>query len=116
MSRTVVRSPSGIAGGGLFTAVTAYVLLEDVARHGAPLTTQHVITLAVLAGTIYFGHRRWAEFSAWRVGTMLGCAVLFLAGTATCVIVSAGRNAEVVTNKGLAANAQNTDRRRAQTP
>jgi hypothetical protein len=107
-----VRSWSAIIVGVFFTAVTAYVLLEDVFRHGAALTTKHVMTLAVLAGTVYFGHRWWAEMRAWRLGTMLGCAILFAAGTLTCVLMSAGRNAEVVTNKTLAANAVNTDRAR----
>lgn len=111
---TIVRSRSAIGVGVFFTAVTAYVLLEDVFRHGAPFTTKHLMTLAVLAGTVYFGHRWWTEMAAWRLGTMLGCAVLFVAGTCTCVIMSAGRNAEVVTTKTLVANAVNTDRERAQ--
>jgi hypothetical protein len=111
---TTVRSWSAIVVGVFFTAVTCYVLLEDVARHGAPLSTKHIMTLAVLAGTIYFGHRWWTELAAWRIGTMLGCAVLFAAGTATCVLMSAGRNAEVVTTKALAANSVNTARASAQ--
>jgi hypothetical protein len=111
---TTVRSWSAIVAGVFFSAVTCYVLLEDVARHGAPLTTKHIMTLAVLAGTIYFGHRWWAEFAAWRLGTAFGCAALFLAGTTTCVLMSAGRNAEVVTTKALAANSVNTARASAQ--
>ena len=111
-TNTVVRSHSAIAVGGFFTLVTAYVLLEDVFRHGAPFTTKHLMTLAVLAGTVYFGHALWRELRAWRLGTAFGCVALFLAGTATCVLMSAGRNAEVVTSKVLAANSVNTDRER----
>ena len=114
-TNTVVRSHSAIAVGGFFTLVTAYVLLEDVFRHGAPFTTKHLMTLAVLAGTVYFGHRWWTEMAAWRLGTMLGCTVLFVAGTTVCVLMSAGRNAEVVTNKVLVANSVNTDRERTRT-
>ena len=65
---TTVRSPSAILVGAFFTLVTAYVLLEDVFRHGAPLTNKHVMTLVVLAGTVYFGHRLHIELRAWRLG------------------------------------------------
>jgi DNA-binding transcriptional ArsR family regulator len=88
--------------------------MADVLQHGAPITTKHVMTLAVLAGTVYFGHAFWREVRAWRFGTALGCTILFLAGTTTCVLMSAGRNAEVVTSKVLAANSVNTAREAAQ--
>lgn len=107
---SIIRSPSAIAVGVFFSGVTAWVLLEDIFRHGAPVTTKHVMTLAVLAGTVYFGHALWRELRAWRLGTAFGCTVLFLAGTITCVLMSAGRNAEIVTNKVLAANSVNTAR------
>jgi hypothetical protein len=110
---TTIRSPAAIAVGVFFTGVTSWVLLEDVFRHGASVNTKHVMTLAVLAGTIFFGHTMWQELRAWRLGTAFGCIVLFLAGTTTCVLMSAGRNAEVVTNKTLAANSVNTERQRA---
>lgn len=111
---TIVRSRSAIAVGLFFTGITAFILLDDVLRHGASLTSRHVMTLAVLAGTVYFGHRFSIEARAWRIGTSLGCALLFLAGTITCVIMSAGRNAEAVTSKVLAANSVNTARQSAQ--
>lgn len=109
---TLVRSWSAIGVGVFFTLVTCFVLLEDV-RHGAPITVKHVMTLAVLAGTIYFGHRWWLEARQVRIGTAIGCAVLFLAGTAMCVIVSAGRNAEVTMTSTHLANSANADRARA---
>lgn len=111
---TAIRSPSAIGVGVFFTLVTAYVLLEDVARHGAALNTKHVMTLAVLGGTVYFGHKLWSELTAFRLGTTLGCALLFIAGTLTCVVMSAGRNAEVTTTKSLQANSVNTGRDRVQ--
>ncbi len=111
---TTVRSMSAIVVGVFFTAVTGWILTEDVLRHGAPVTTKHVMTLAVLAGTVFFGHALWRELRAWRIGTALGCTILFLAGTTTCVLMSAGRNAEVVTNKVLVANSVNSGREAAQ--
>lgn len=113
MYATTLRSPSAILVGVFFTGVTGFVLLEDCFRHGATFNTKHLMTLAVLAGTVYFGHAFWLEVRAWRLGNVLGCALLFAAGTATCVLMSAGRNAEVVTNKVLVANSGNADRQRA---
>lgn len=112
VTTTSVRSRSAIGVGVFFTLVTCYVLMEDVLWHGAPLTTKHVMTLAVLAGTIYFGHRWWIEVTSYRLGTAMGCTALFLVGTATCVIMSAGRNAEVSITKAADANSVNTDRKR----
>lgn len=113
MQTTIVRSWSATLVGVFFTLVTCFVLLEDVLRHHAAVNTKHVMTLAVLAGTIYFGHRWWAQVRQWHIGTALGCAVLFLAGTTTCVLMSAGRNAEVVTTKSQIANSVNMGRQTA---
>lgn len=109
-SHSIVRSPVAIAVGCIFTLVTTWVLLEDFVRYGAPFTTKHVMTVATLGGTVYFGHRLWDEFTSWRLGNALGCAVLFFGGTIFCVLSSAGRNAEAVTNKVAVANAVNTGR------
>lgn len=111
---TIVRSRSAIAVGIFFTGITGYVLLEDTLRHGAPFTTKHLMTLAVLAGTVYFGHRVHIELRSWRLGWALGCAALFLGGTAFCVSMSAGRNAEALTVKVLAASTVNMGREAAQ--
>lgn len=93
--------------------ITAFVLLEDCFRHGAPFTNKHLMTLAVLAGTVYFGHKFWAQLLSLRFGAALGCGMLFGAGTATCVLMSAGRNAEVATTRALAADNANGTRVRA---
>lgn len=108
---TSVRSWGAIAIGVFFTAVTAWVLLEDV-WHGAPVTSKHIMTAAVLCGTIAFGHMMWRELRAFRVFNAFGCVVLFMMGTATCVVMSAGRNAEVSITKASDANKVNGDRDR----
>lgn len=110
---TIVRSPSAIGVGVFFTLVTSWVLLEDVFRHGAPFTVKHLMTLSVLAGTVYFGHVLGREFWAGRFGNGLGCALLFLAGTVTCVLMSAGRNAEAVASRVIVAESNNGERERA---
>ena len=115
MRTTIVRSWSAMAVGVAFTLVTCFVLMDDILRHNASVTTKHVMTLAVLFGAIYFGHRWWLELRQLRVGTTLGCAVLFLAGTLTCVVMSAGRNAEATMTKAAEANSANGDRTRAHT-
>lgn len=112
MHSTIVRSWSAIAVGVFFTLITGAVLLEDV-YHGAPINSKHIMTAAVLLGTIFFGHAVWRELRSIRLGNAFGCAVLFLAGTCTCVIMSAGRNAEVVLTKALNAKNSNTDRTQA---
>lgn len=112
-THTMVRSWTAIGVGVFFTLVTGWVLLEDV-WHGAPVTSKHVMTAAVLAGTIFFGHALWLELRAWRLFNAFGCVALFLAGTCTCVIMSAGRNAEVSVTKASDANRVNGDRQRFQ--
>lgn len=110
---TTLRSPSAIAVGVFFVCITAFVLLEDCFRHDAPFTNKHLMTLAVLAGTVYFGHKFWSQLLAVRFGAALGCGILFGAGTATCVLMAAGRNAEVATTRALAADNANGTRVRA---
>lgn len=109
---TTVRSWPAIGVGVFFTLITGAVLLEDV-YHGAPINSKHIMTAAVLLGTIFFGHAVWRELRSIRLGNAFGCAILFLAGTCTCVIMSAGRNAEVVLTKALNAKNSNTDRTQA---
>ena len=106
---TTIRSWSGLGAGVTFTLVTAWVLLEDV-YHGAPLNSKHIMTAAVLGGTIYYGHKVWPQLRMWRIPSAVFCIALFVAGTVTCVLMSAGRNAETVVNKVLVAQSSNTDR------
>lgn len=114
MSYTTIRNPAAMLVGVAFTLLTLYVLLVDVVQHGAAFTTRHAMTLGVLCGTIFFGHTFWQEARSWRLGNALGCAILFLAGTTTCVLLAAGRNAEAVQSHILTATSANTARQDAQ--
>lgn len=111
---TTVRNPAAMLVGVAFTLLTLYVLLVDVVQHGAAFTTRHAMTIGVLSGTVFFGHAFWQEARSWRLGNALGCAILFLAGTTTCVLLAAGRSAEAVNSKALLASSVNTARQDAQ--
>lgn len=95
---TTIRSPASIALGGLFAAGTIAVLLNDVTS-AWDLTTDHMMTVLVLIGTIASGHMLWAEARARRWLAVAGLAVLFGAGTVYCVTTSAARNADVTAAK-----------------
>jgi len=107
---TTERPWSAIAAASFFAGVTAWVLFSDVIWHGAPFTTKHVMTLAVLVGTMFFGHYFGSQALAWRVVPAIGCAVLFLGGTYMCVFMATGRNAEAIETKNAAARKHNTGR------
>lgn len=94
----------------LFAGGTAYVLFEDILRHGAPVTTAHVQTLLALVGTIAAGHYIWPEIKAGRLVSAIGCALLFLAGTAYIVTASGARNAEAQDAKAASVRAANGER------
>ncbi len=115
MQRTIIISKSAMAVACVFTGVTAYVLLEDVFRHGAAINVKHVMTFAVLLGAIYYGHAAVPQFRAGQYKNALGALFLGVLGTLTCVLMASGRNAEAVNNKVLAANDANTDRARVLT-
>lgn len=107
---TSVRPWPAILAAAFFAGVTGYVLFEDVARHGAPINTKHVMTLAVLLGTICFGHWFGPQAKAWRILPAAGCAILFVGGTYMCVFMAAGRNAEAIQAKNATARKLNTER------
>lgn len=112
---TTIRSFPSILVGVFFVGVTGFVILEDVLRHGAPITTRHVMVGAVILGTVFFGHAMWSEWRARRWLQAVGCCLLFALGTVYCVLSSAGRNGEVIANKALAAAAVNVNRDIART-
>lgn len=95
---TTIRSPASIALGGLFAAGTIAVLLNDVTSVW-DLTTDHMMTVLVLIGTIASGHMLLAEARARRWLAVAGLVVLFGAGTVYCVTTSAARNADVTAAK-----------------
>lgn len=107
---TSIRSWGNITLGAIFAAGTGYALFEDVLRHSAPITTDHVMTALVLVGTIAAGHLFFPTAAARKVLLALGLAILFAAGTFICVVGSAGRVAEVSSSKEAEANKLNGSR------
>lgn len=111
---TTVRSPLAIAIGIFFFGVTGYVILEDFFRYGNAFSTRHLMAAAVLIGTIFFGHKFYAEYKEGRYLPAIGCAVLTLLGLSFEVLSSAGRSGEVISNRVLSASAANESREIAQ--
>lgn len=107
---TTIRSAPSILVGAFFVGVTGFVILEDVIRHGVPISTRHIMVGAVILGTVFFGHAIWSEWKVGRWATALGSLLLFLLGTSYCVLSSAGRNAEVVSGKAVLASSLNASR------
>ncbi len=106
---SIVRSWFAIGLGTLFAGGTCYVLFEDVLRRGAIITTDHVMTLLVLIGTIAAGHMIMQQK---RIAAIAGLGVLFAAGTFYCVTQSAARNAEVTVGKTLDLLNANAERKK----
>lgn len=96
-----------------FFLVTCYVIFKDVAD-GAPITPDHVMSFAVLVGTIASGHLLWGQLQEWRLLPALGLLILFIAGTFYCVTASGGRNAAVQSTKAEQAHKTNDDRARVE--
>ncbi|MGL4396603.1 MAG: hypothetical protein ACRCS9_08705 [Hyphomicrobium sp.] len=94
----------------LFAGGTAYVLLEDVIRHDAAITTDDIQTVLALVGTIAAGHMFWPELTARRFVSAIGCALLFAGGTFYITAASGARNAQIAAEKALAAAKINADR------
>lgn len=77
-----------------FFGLTNYVLFEDVLRHGAEITTDHLLSFGVLVGAVAAGHYCIPAFRSWKLLQGLGLLILFGVGTYYCVLASAVRNAE----------------------
>jgi hypothetical protein len=105
-----IRSRGAIALGALLAIGTIVVLFWDV-RAPADITTDHVMTLAMLVVTIAAGHYWLPAVQQRRVLPAIGLAVLFIAGTFVCVTGSAGRGAEVAQRKAAAAGNINEARK-----
>lgn len=100
---THVRSWPLLALGGVFAVGTTYVVLDDV-RQGAAFTTDHVMTVLVIIGTLAAGHCFWPAVRETRLMSALGLALVFLGGTYFCVSGSAGRSAKVSVHAEAEAN------------
>ncbi len=105
-----VRSWGALALGVICAGVTGFVLFEDVLRNGAPITTDHVLTAAVIVITAAAGHMWWRRLWSSAFITGLGLLLIFGSGLVYLVVASGGRNAEVAANKRHAAHASNTER------
>src|SRR5215468_9794904 len=105
-----IRSRGAISLGSLLAIGTIVVLFWDV-RAPADITTDHVMTLAMLVVTIAAGHYSLPAVQQRRVIPVIGLAVLFIAGTFVCVTGSAGRGAEVAQRKTAAAGNINDARK-----
>jgi hypothetical protein len=97
-SSSRIRSRGAFALGILLAIGTIVVLFWDV-RASADITTDHVMTLAMLVVTIAAGHYWLPAVQQRRVLPAIGLGILFIAGTFVCVTGSAGRGAEVAQRK-----------------
>jgi hypothetical protein len=109
-SSSRIRSRGAFALGILLAIGTIVVLFWDV-RAPADITTDHVMTLAMLVVTIAAGHYWLPAVQQRRVLPAIGLAILFIAGTFVCVTGSAGRGAEVAQRKSAAAGNVNDARK-----
>jgi hypothetical protein len=105
-----IRSRGAISLGILLAIGTIVVLFWDV-RAPTDITTDHVMTLAMLVVTIAAGHYWLPAVQQRRVLPAIGLAILFIAGTFVCVTGSAGRGAEVAQRKAAAAGNINEARK-----
>jgi hypothetical protein len=109
-STLYVRSWGALALGIICAGVTGLVIFEDVLRNKAPITTDHVLTAAVIVITAAAGHMWWRRLWSSAFITGLGLLLIFGSGLVYLVVASGGRNAEVAANKRHAAHASNSER------
>jgi hypothetical protein len=107
----VVASYPALALSAGFFVVTCFVLFKDV-WDGASITTDHVMSFAVLVGTFASGHLLSEQLRQWRLLPSLGLLILFAAGTFYCVTASGGRNAASSGAKAEIVHKSNDDRAR----
>ena len=110
LRRRRIRSRGAIALGTLLAFGTIVVLFWDV-RAPADVTTDHVMTMAMLAVTIAAGHYWLPAVQQRRILPAIGLGTLFIAGTFVCVTGSAGRGAELAQRKAAAAGNLNEARK-----
>ena len=96
--RTVIRSWGALTLGAVLALGTMVVLFWDV-RASADITTDHVMTLAMLIVAVAAGHFFAPAIKSGNIVVALLLAVLFIFATFVCVTGSAGRGAEVAKSK-----------------
>ncbi len=109
----IIRSHGALALWVLCGGVTLKVLLAGVGSV-ADITTDHLVTITVLATTMAAAHMLWPQVKQWRVVPALGLALLLVASTFYIVTSSAARNAEVDAAKTADVRKANEDRARVQ--
>ena len=82
-----------IALGCLCATGAGAILLQDI-RHTGSLTVDHGLSLIVLVCTIASGHMATGEVLRLRPVRATALALLFLLGSAWCVLSTAGRQAD----------------------
>lgn len=107
----LISSPIAASLSAGFFAVTCFVLFKDVAD-GASITTDHVMSFAVLVGTFASGHLLSEQLRQRHLLPAAGLALLFCAGTFYCVTASGGRNAASSGAKAELVHKDNDDRAR----
>lgn len=94
MTTTSTPARAGAIGlGALFAVCTACVVFSDVTAIG-DLSIDHMMTGAVLIGTLAAGHWFGIQARQAAIVTAAGLALMFAAGTFYLVTTSAARNAE----------------------
>ena len=82
-----------IALGCLCAAGAGAILLQDI-RHTGTVTVDHGLSVITLVGTIAAGHMATAEAARLRLIRAAALALLFMLGSAWCVLSTAGRQAD----------------------
>lgn len=90
-----IRSAGAIALGACCALGTLITLFWHV-RSPADLTTNHILIGLALVCALGAGHYFWQALRQFQLFSALGFGVLFLAGTAVCAVISAGRGAETI--------------------
>jgi hypothetical protein len=108
-TNTTPKRLGAILLGVVFAGGTAAVVFSDVEaiEH---VTLDHMMTALVLLGTLASGHMFWQQARQWRIGSAIGLALMFIAGTGYLVTTSAARNADSTAGKLAQVRTANSDR------
>lgn len=90
-----VRSAGAIALGAC-CAVGTLVTLFWTVRSPSDLTTNHILIGLALVCALGSGHYFWQAARQFQLVSAVGFGILFIAGTAVCAVISAGRGAETL--------------------
>jgi len=111
-TRTTIRSWPAMGLAGVFLAGTSFVLFNDIAFGGAPITTGHVLTALALIAATAAGHQIVTTFRARRYFNGIGMVLLTAAALAYVATMSGARNAEQAGTKAERIGGSNAERER----